>query len=190
MHVQGLFKDAPDLLSEFKDFLPEIDRNAVPSGVVGILPQPSGASGAAGPSWGQSDNAVSGGIEPAEKVNKKPIPSLKRRKRVVEKDVTPVPPAKGSTNKVRSTSSFPPYAHDTSALFSEQKGKTSSQGRLADFFAIPNAPFTPDRTPTPTQGWARRPTVVVLKSDCRPVSWTYHDYPRRAVILRPCKESS
>ena len=105
MHVQGLFKDAPELLSEFKDFLPENEGTGVPSGVVGILPQPPGAPGANGSSWGQSDNAVSSGIEPPEKAIKKPVPSLKRRKKV-EQDVTPVPPAKGSTNRVRCIFSF------------------------------------------------------------------------------------
>lgn len=87
-----MFKDAPDLLAEFKDFLPEITGQAPPSGLVGIQPHPSGSGGQ---SWGPSDTA-------AEKAGKKPIPPLKRRKKVVEKDTTPVPPAKSSANRVRS----------------------------------------------------------------------------------------
>jgi histone deacetylase complex regulatory component SIN3 len=110
VHVQGLFKDAPDLLREFKDFLPENEGIAGPSGVVGILPQPSGASGALGPSWGQSDNGISGGIDPADKGIKKPISSLKRKKKVVDKDVTPVPPVKSSANRVRYIS-FPSFIY-------------------------------------------------------------------------------
>ena len=42
--VQTLFKDAPELLEEFKDFLPEILGGPVPTptGLVGIPSQPSG----------------------------------------------------------------------------------------------------------------------------------------------------
>jgi hypothetical protein len=65
------------------------------------LPQLPGAAGIAGPPWGQSDNTVSGGIDRAEKINKKPLPPLKRKKKVVETDTTPVLPAKGSANRVR-----------------------------------------------------------------------------------------
>lgn len=93
MHVQGLFKDAPDLLSEFKDFLPEITGPSAPSGVVGIVPQPPGGPGVSGPSWSQTDNANA--------ASKKPLPPLKRRRKPVEKDTTPVPPAKASANRVR-----------------------------------------------------------------------------------------
>jgi len=57
MQVQDLFKDAPDLLSEFKDFLPEIAGPAAPTGVVGMVPQPPGGPGIAGPPWNSSDNA-------------------------------------------------------------------------------------------------------------------------------------
>ena len=102
MHVQGLFKDAPDLLSEFKDFLPEITGTGTIGGV-GILPQPSSAAGTAGPSWG--DNSVLSSIDRIEKTSKKPIPPLKRKKKIVEKDTTPVPVAKSSTNRVRCISS-------------------------------------------------------------------------------------
>lgn len=72
-----------------------------PPNGVGILPQLAGAVGTAGSSWGQSDNAVSGGIDRTEKINKKPLPPLKRKKKVVETDTTPVLPAKGSANRVR-----------------------------------------------------------------------------------------
>ncbi|KAF7966906.1 hypothetical protein HWV62_36583 [Athelia sp. TMB] len=71
MHVQGLFKDAPDLLAEFKDFLPEISGMGM--GMGPPTPQP-----------------------PPESVPEKKIvpsaPPPKRRKKPVEKDPTPVPP--------------------------------------------------------------------------------------------------
>lgn len=94
MHVQGLFKDAPDLLAEFKDFLPEITGQPAPSGVVGILPQPAGGPGVAGPStWGADSDR--------DKASKKPIAPLKRRRKPVEKDTTPAPPPpKPAANKV------------------------------------------------------------------------------------------
>lgn len=97
MHVQGLFKDAPDLLAEFKDFLPEITGQAAPSGVVGILPQPPGGPGVNSSPWSAD---APGGVDRSDKAGKKPIPPLKRRKKPIEKDPTPVPPAKTSTNRV------------------------------------------------------------------------------------------
>ncbi|KAI8981231.1 hypothetical protein BD414DRAFT_492058 [Trametes punicea] len=47
--VQMLFKDAPDLMDEFKDFLPEAAAPpAHPAGLVGILPQPTAGPGMPG----------------------------------------------------------------------------------------------------------------------------------------------
>ena len=43
-----LFKDAPDLMDEFKDFLPEAVPPIHPPGVVGILPQPTTGPGMPG----------------------------------------------------------------------------------------------------------------------------------------------
>lgn len=95
MRVKDLFKDAPDLLAEFKDFLPEITGQPTPGGAVGILPQPAGGPGVAGPStWGVDSDR--------DKASKKPIAQLKRRRKPVEKDTTPVPPPpKSLANKVR-----------------------------------------------------------------------------------------
>ncbi|KAF8204474.1 hypothetical protein K438DRAFT_1905542 [Mycena galopus ATCC 62051] len=78
VQVQHLFKDAPDLLGEFKAFLPEMLGG---QGGLVILPQPSG------PPWPQSDPAL-------DKPVKKPVQPPKRKKRVLEKDPTPVPPPK------------------------------------------------------------------------------------------------
>ncbi|KAJ7146324.1 hypothetical protein C8R44DRAFT_973143 [Mycena epipterygia] len=77
VQVQHLFKDAPDLLGEFKAFLPEMLGGQ--SGLV-ILPQSSAP-------WPQPDVSV-------DKPVKKPVQPLKRKKRVIEKDPTPVPPPK------------------------------------------------------------------------------------------------
>ncbi|KAF9469764.1 histone deacetylase complex, SIN3 component [Collybia nuda] len=89
VQVQLLFKDAPDLLAEFKDFLPEaVGAGSGQSGVV-ILPQPLGPA----QQWAQPEPPNS---SPAEKPmpQKKAPPPSRRKKRVAEKDPTPVPPAK------------------------------------------------------------------------------------------------
>ena len=80
-----LFKDAPDLLSEFKDFLPD----AVPANIgpgVPILPLPAG-----GP-WESSPPNVS--------AKKSTQASKRNKKRVPEKDPTPVLPAKPAPSRV------------------------------------------------------------------------------------------
>ncbi|KAJ3492184.1 hypothetical protein NLJ89_g11268 [Agrocybe chaxingu] len=104
--VQVLFKDAPDLLAEFRDFLPD----AVPGGVSGppMMPQP-------GPGvWGQGEPSP-------PNVAKKPVQTNKRsRKRVPEKEATPVPLPKPVTsrqakkvkhhhNQDNESASFSPY---------------------------------------------------------------------------------
>ncbi|KAJ7201426.1 histone deacetylase complex, SIN3 component [Mycena pura] len=75
VQVQHLFKDAPDLLGEFKAFLPEISggQNMV------VLPQPPSV-------WPQS--------EVVDKALKKSVQPAKRKKRILEKDPTPVPQSK------------------------------------------------------------------------------------------------
>lgn len=94
--VQNLFKDAPDLLAEFKDFLPEI-------GAALTVPQllaPNGPS-----SWNSNEPPPPPPPVPQEKqAVKKPAPSTtKRRKRPTEKDTTPAPAPKAgaSTSRVR-----------------------------------------------------------------------------------------
>lgn len=107
VQVQLLFKDAPDLLSEFKDFLPEaLGPGAAPSGVVGILPQPPGGLGGTGSSWGQLEGSTSGAMDRTDKSAKKAIPPSKRRKRPAEKDTTPVPSTKIASSRVCSHDSF------------------------------------------------------------------------------------
>lgn len=82
VQVQMLFKDAPDLLAEFKDFLPE---------VAGGLPNPghlSNHSNMLSSSANYGDAATSGS---PDKGTKKASNSAKRKKRP-EKEPTPVPP--------------------------------------------------------------------------------------------------
>jgi paired amphipathic helix protein Sin3a len=88
-----LFKDAPDLLGEFKDFLPEaLGFGATPGGPTGISSQPNlGANS----NFGQPDVITS------DKV-KKQIAPVRRKKRPAEKEATPVPSARGGTSRVRS----------------------------------------------------------------------------------------
>jgi len=88
--VSILFADAPDLLSEFKDFLPEISGTALPSGnLVGILPQPSCNSGPSSSIWNQEASATS----PAPPK----IPASRRRKREPAKEG----PQQGKTDTAR-----------------------------------------------------------------------------------------
>lgn len=92
LQVQHLFKDAPDLLAEFKVFLGEVAGPRNENGIV-ILPQPSG--GGASP-WIPPDNTAS---SPAVASAKKP-PSSKRKKRAMEKEPTPVPQIKPAPSRV------------------------------------------------------------------------------------------
>ncbi len=69
--VSRLFKDAPELMEEFKDFLPEmLGPSAQREGLVGIMPHPSQSSG-----WDHPEPA------PVEKAK----PS-RRRKRAADKE--------------------------------------------------------------------------------------------------------
>ena len=69
-----LFKEAPDLMQEFRDFLPEaFGPSAQQVGLVGILPQPPSP-------WGQADGPPSTSNEKGTKA-----PS-RRRKRVGDKE--------------------------------------------------------------------------------------------------------
>ncbi|CDO73182.1 hypothetical protein BN946_scf185007.g237 [Trametes cinnabarina] len=106
--VQMLFKDAPDLMDEFKDFLPEAAAPPThPAGLVGILPQPTAGPGVPG-SFGQPDAAQT------EKATK----TQSRRRKRPEKEAAP--PAKSAggravkrakTNQKPDTASpkFSPY---------------------------------------------------------------------------------
>ncbi|KAK2461462.1 hypothetical protein APHAL10511_005925 [Amanita phalloides] len=114
LQVQLLFKDAPELLAEFRDFLPEV-ASLVPSqnGVV-ILPQPGSQLGPTS-GWNQQDVPVSG-----SSLAKKTVATAKRRKRLTEKDSTPAPSDKLTQNRNKrikyqqkpapDSPSFSPYA--------------------------------------------------------------------------------
>lgn len=91
--VQLLFKDAPDLLAEFKDFLPDASMAFTPpAGGSTILTQPT--LGPAVPAqWSDIDK---------DKFSKKPVVSApKKRRKAPEKDTTPVPSSRSLLNRVR-----------------------------------------------------------------------------------------
>ncbi len=89
-----LFKDAPDLMDEFKDFLPEAVPPMHQLGLVGILPQPATGPG------------VPGSFAPPEPpaVEKSTKPQNKRRKRP-EKEPAAPPKAAGGRVSVRAAMS-------------------------------------------------------------------------------------
>ncbi|KAF9531885.1 hypothetical protein CPB83DRAFT_760648 [Crepidotus variabilis] len=92
VQVQMLFADAPDLLSEFKNFLPE----AVPISAGGTAPIPIMPQPGAGPSTWQGESPPSS--------QKKPQPSNKRKKpQKVEKESTPVPAPRPVASSSRQT---------------------------------------------------------------------------------------
>jgi paired amphipathic helix protein Sin3a len=101
VQVQLLFKDAPDLLAEFKDFLPEAVGAGPGQGGVVILPQPPGGPGSSTQSWPQPEPANSNPADKLVSQSMKKVPQpARRKKRVIEKDPTPVPPAKIAPSRV------------------------------------------------------------------------------------------
>ncbi|KAG1810180.1 uncharacterized protein HD556DRAFT_1318620 [Suillus plorans] len=78
VQVQVLFKDAQELLSEFKDFLP--DMSMALSGAVSILPQPTSGPGVPTP-W----------VDAGDKNGKKTQLPPKKRRKAPEKETTPAP---------------------------------------------------------------------------------------------------
>ncbi|KAG8219608.1 hypothetical protein J3R82DRAFT_562 [Butyriboletus roseoflavus] len=91
--VQLLFKEAQDLLAEFKDFLPEASiAFAGPGGVASILPQPTVGPGVPA-QWSDIDK---------DKIGKKPLVSApKRRRKGPEKDTTPVPSSRSTVSRAK-----------------------------------------------------------------------------------------
>jgi paired amphipathic helix protein Sin3a len=89
--VRTLFKEAPDLLLEFKDFLPDLQ----PGFSSGVLPLPAGISDGLGFPW-QKQEIGSGSTD-----RKKATTTPKRKKRPTEKESTPAPAAKSAQNRVR-----------------------------------------------------------------------------------------
>ena len=80
--VARLFKEAPDLMEEFKAFLPDAfgHMQSVP-GLLGIMPQPSGID-ASGPNWDRPES-------PAPVVDKVAKAPNRRRKRVDKEPAAP-----------------------------------------------------------------------------------------------------
>jgi paired amphipathic helix protein Sin3a len=87
--VARLFRNAPDLMEEFKDFLPEALGHTVQpqGGLIGIMPHPAGPTP---PSAWDAPDAPLTGIEKATKA-----PS-RRRKRATDKEPAQQPKASGS----------------------------------------------------------------------------------------------
>ncbi|KAL4269176.1 Transcriptional regulatory protein Sin3-like protein [Pleurotus pulmonarius] len=118
VQVQMLFKDAPDLLAEFKDFLPEVGvGGALGSNAIGLMPAP----GHPDSPWAQPSAADK---------SKKRIPGVqpKRKRRTAEKEPTPVPvplPPKPAQNR----SKKPKHNHKDpdSPVFSPYAGPASPQ---------------------------------------------------------------
>ena len=93
-----LFKDAPDLMQEFRDFLPEaFGPSAQQVGLVGILPQPTNPPSP----WGQADGPPSTSNEKSTKA-----PS-RRRKRVGDKEPTGAQKAAGGRVSIFGTAPQP-----------------------------------------------------------------------------------
>ena len=89
--VYRLFKDAPDLMDEFKDFLPEALGQSIPqqSGLVGIMPHPTGHPSAGG--WDVQDTSFPGPDKAVKAPNR-------RRKRAADKE--PAQQQKAATSRV------------------------------------------------------------------------------------------
>jgi histone deacetylase complex regulatory component SIN3 len=90
VQVQALFKDAQDLLSEFKDFLPEVSMAL--SGAVGMLPQSTSGPGVP-TSW----------VDASDKNGKKAQIPPKKRRKAPEKETTPAPAVRTVPSRVRAS---------------------------------------------------------------------------------------
>ncbi|KAF9055963.1 hypothetical protein BJ165DRAFT_1429814 [Panaeolus papilionaceus] len=103
VQVQSLFKDAPELLAEFQDFLPEAVPHMGPG--MSIMPPHTTPGGV----WSQSENS------PPMKKAAQTQSSRRSRKRAPEKDPTPVPTSKPlkkvkhNHNQEHDSPSFAPY---------------------------------------------------------------------------------
>ncbi|KDQ63138.1 hypothetical protein JAAARDRAFT_119201 [Jaapia argillacea MUCL 33604] len=110
VQVQMLFRDSPELMREFKDFLPEVSGPQAP-GSIGILPQLQGGPPLAAPSWSQQDPPPA----PSDKLDNKAKAPPKRRKRPVEKETTPAPAPKVTNSRAKKPKTAhrqdsPPYS--------------------------------------------------------------------------------
>lgn len=137
--VQLLFKDALDLLAEFKDFLPEASLAfAAPGGVAGILPQPTVSPGVPA-QWSDTDK---------DKITKKPLVSApKKRRKGPEKDSTPVPASRLIVSRVRAVDIILHFVADTCLRQRNQSIHTSPESQIR--LITPPMRYLPPRRPTP-----------------------------------------
>jgi paired amphipathic helix protein Sin3a len=94
IQVQALFKNEEDLLSEFKDFLPEITGTSTQQGgLVGIRPYPPDGPSGSGAMWSHESAAT------PSSAPKGTQPPSRRRKREQPKE--PAPPANKQAEPAR-----------------------------------------------------------------------------------------
>ncbi|KAJ4485722.1 hypothetical protein J3R30DRAFT_3441510 [Lentinula aciculospora] len=134
VQVQILFKDAPDLLAEFKDFLPEVTGGLAHQGNAVVPPSAPTAGGPSSQPWNNPSEPASGS---PEKGSKKAAGSgAKRKKRVIEKEPTPAPPPKSVPSRVKK----PKVAH-----------KADHGSPSFSPFPLPNSPQLPAPPHPPVQ---------------------------------------
>ncbi|TFK77475.1 hypothetical protein BDN72DRAFT_753546 [Pluteus cervinus] len=148
VQVQHLFQDAPDLLAEFKDFLSDA---ASVSGVVLIPPHEIGPGVPIPPSSQQESYTVSRG----DKTGKKQPPATKRKKRVPEKEPTPVPQGKATTSRTKKL---------------KQHHKPDSEEPSFSPFVAPQSPPLP---PIPNHGIQPPPLQHQISQPQLPLSFSY-----------------
>jgi paired amphipathic helix protein Sin3a len=140
-----LFKDAPDIISEFKNFIHSA-KGQIPmaSGSVSIMPVSFGND--LGPSWTQPD-------APSVERPKKSIPPLKRKKRQVDAEMAPLPPARSGQSRVRSSSTR--WTAGFTCVFSLLiQAKKSKHSHKPDASPRPFSPFQASIGPQDVQAQA------------------------------------
>ncbi|KAF5368328.1 hypothetical protein D9758_002152 [Tetrapyrgos nigripes] len=173
IQVQQLFKDAPDLLTEFKDFLPEIVGGNSIVGPSMSLPPGGPAAGPSSQPWQQSDTPVPG--SPDKSPKKVPLP-VKRRKRA-EKEPTPVPPTKPAPSRAAKKAK---YAHKTDTGSPTFMGPDSPQ-------PVPAHPIShSSMIPPGPQGQHHQPLPIPLNT--APDKLMFFERAKRALEPRPVYE--
>ncbi|KAH9964149.1 hypothetical protein BC827DRAFT_1356668 [Russula dissimulans] len=120
IQVQALFKNEEDLLSEFKDFLPEIAGTSTQQGgLVGIRPYPPDGAGMSGAIWSHESAATSSSVPKGTQA-----PS-RRRKREQPKE--PLPPPSKQAEPARDSRKRPRVARSSAKSHVQSPTFTSYQ---------------------------------------------------------------